>query len=256
MAHKTLIGGTAYGIKGGKTMISSTNYKITKGKALINGTGYNISFGPTPDGNNLNTTSWASISTISAAGLAPNYWAVGDTKAVNLNGTIGNLSVNATYYVYIIGFNHNGANNTIDFGTFKTAQSGGLDVCLVDSKYGNSSASTSRFNMNSSDTNSGGWKSSVMRYYILGSTDTNAGDATSTTATSPRWGTLMYVLPSDLRAVMKPMTIYTDNTGRSSSSTASYVTATVDYLPLLAEFEVLGKTSYANTYEQNYQKQY
>lgn len=34
------------------------------------------------------------------------------------------------------------------------------------------------------------------------------------------------------------------------------MTASVDYLPLLSEFEVFGKRSYANLTEQNYQKQY
>ena len=54
---------------------------------------------------------------------------------------------------------------------------------------------------------------------------------------------------------MKPMNIYTDNTG-GGSNTASYVTKSVDYLPLLAEFEIFGTRSYANSAEQNYQQQY
>ena len=65
----------------------------------------------------------------------------------------------------------------------------------------------------------------------------------------------MAALPSALRAVMKPMTIYTDNTA-GGSDTASYVTKSVDYLPLLAEFEIFGSRSYANSAEKNYQKQY
>lgn len=80
-------------------------------------------------------------------------------------------------------------------------------------------------------------------------------DATSTCATSPVANTLMAALPSALRAVMKPMTIYTDNTA-GGSDTASYVTKSVDYLPLLAEFEIFGSRSYANSAEKNYQKQY
>jgi hypothetical protein len=54
---------------------------------------------------------------------------------------------------------------------------------------------------------------------------------------------------------MKSITKYTDNTG-GGSDTASYVTATTDYLPLLSEFEVQGARTYANSAEQNYQKQY
>ena len=65
----------------------------------------------------------------------------------------------------------------------------------------------------------------------------------------------MAALPSDLRAVMKSTTKYTDNTGGGSNN-ASYVTATTDYLFLLAEFEVFGTRYGANSAEQNYQLQY
>ena len=65
----------------------------------------------------------------------------------------------------------------------------------------------------------------------------------------------MAALPSDLRAVMQPMTIYTDNTGGGSDN-ASYVTKTTDYLPLLAEYEIFGTRTYANSAEKNYQAQY
>ena len=75
----------------------------------------------------------------------------------------------------------------------------------------------------SSNTNAGGWKGCDLRYDVLGSTNTNDGDATATTATNPVANTLMAALPSDLRAVMQPMTIYTDNTGGGSDN-ASYVT--------------------------------
>lgn len=44
MAHKTLVGGTAYNITGGKSMVSGTVYNIVKGKTLVNGTAYNINF--------------------------------------------------------------------------------------------------------------------------------------------------------------------------------------------------------------------
>ena len=45
MAHKTLIGGTAYEIGGGRTLIGGTGYKVEKGRTLIGGTGYEVSFG-------------------------------------------------------------------------------------------------------------------------------------------------------------------------------------------------------------------
>ena len=55
---------------------------------------------------------------------------------------------------------------------------------------------------------------------------------------------------------MQPVTKYTDNTANGGGNVQTYVTATTDYLFLLAEFEVFGTRSYANSYEQNYQAQY
>jgi len=108
-----------------------------------------------------------------------------------------------------------------------------------------------------------------MRYDILGSTDTAPSgyganrasgavgyDASPTTATNPVPNTLMAALPADLRAVMKPMTIYTDNVAGGSGSVEANITATIDYLPLLSEFEVFGTRSGANEYEQQKQAQY
>ena len=113
----------------------------------------------------------------------------------------------------------------------------------------------SDFRMNTTNANSGGWKNSDMRYNILGSTNTQNGNATATTATSPKSNTLMSCLPADLRAVMRPMCVYTDNTG-GGSDTASYVTTTIDFLPLLAEFEIHGTRTSANAAEKNNQTQY
>ena len=213
----------------------------------------------------LNDNEWATISSVSANNQGANYWAVGDRKAVTVSGTVGTQSINGTYYVYILGFNHNSSRegNGITFGTFKTALSGGTDICLVDSHYNSNSTNGAKwFNMNhSGNTNSGGWKGCDLRYDILGSTNVNNGDATSTCATSPVANTLMAALPADLRAVMKPMNIWTDNTG-GGNDTASYVTQTVDYLPLLAECEIFGSgygldgSGYANSAEKNYQQQY
>lgn len=46
MAHKTLIGGTAYEIKGGRDLIGGTGYEKKQGKTLVNGTARAISFAP------------------------------------------------------------------------------------------------------------------------------------------------------------------------------------------------------------------
>lgn len=42
--HKTLVGGTAYTVKGGKCMVNGTVYNILKGRTLIDGTGWDITF--------------------------------------------------------------------------------------------------------------------------------------------------------------------------------------------------------------------
>ena len=45
MAHKTLINGTAYAVKGGRDLIAGTGYAKKQGKTLIDGTEHAISFG-------------------------------------------------------------------------------------------------------------------------------------------------------------------------------------------------------------------
>ena len=221
----------------------------------------------------LNDQTWAEIRQVSDAGQGSSYWSVGDRKAVLVNGTVGTLAVNQTLYVYILGFNHNSAKegNGIQFGAFKTALSGGTDVCLVDGSYNSYKTDGSKiFNMNHwGNYNYGGWKACDLRYDILGSTNkapVNYGkaratsdtgyDAPTNTATSPVANTLMAALPADLRAVMKPITKYTDNKG-NSSDVAANVTSSLDYLPLLAEQEIFGgNRTYSNQYEKNSQVQY
>lgn len=46
MAHKALIGGTEYAIKGGRTLVNGTGYSVKVGTALVSGTGYKIKFAP------------------------------------------------------------------------------------------------------------------------------------------------------------------------------------------------------------------
>ena len=196
----------------------------------------------------LNNNEWSVIKSVSDAGQGANYWSIGDRKAVTLNGTVGKLSLsNVTTYAFIIGFNHNASvegANRIHFQLAKTALSGGTDVCLCDSSYNTNVKETGYFSMNGSRTNSGGWASSQMRTNICG------------TSLSSYSGTIIAVIPAALRAVLKSVTKYTDNTANGGGSTASYVTATTDYFFLLSEFEVFGSISYGNTNEKNKQAQY
>lgn len=194
----------------------------------------------------LNNNDWDTISEVSSAGEAANYWSVGDRKQVTLNGTVGSCTFsNYSTYAFIIGFNHNSSregSNKIHFQLAKTALSGGTDICFTDSSY-NSSGSSAAFRMNTSNTNSGGWEDSYMRNSICG---------TSKTSTSGRF---MGAIPAALRNALKSVTKYTDNTGNASTS-SSAVTATTDYIFLLSEYEVFGSCSIANSNEASRQQQY
>lgn len=191
----------------------------------------------------LNDNDWSVIKSVSDAGQGANYWSIGDRKAVTLNGTVNAWTLsNVTTYAFIIGFNHNATvegSNRIHFQLAKTALSGGADVCLCDNYYGNTNGG---FRMNASQTNSGGWASSNMRTAICG------------TSLSSYSGTFLAVIPAELRAVLKSVTKYTNNTGNSTA--ASAVTATTDYFFLLSEYEVFGSTKYANSSEASKQAQY
>ena len=244
MAHKTLVNGTVYEVKGGKCLVNGTAYSIKKGRTLINGTGEDIVFSSVSQ--ILDENDWTTIREVSDAGQGSNYWSIGDRKAITLNGTLGHLSLsNYTTYAFIIGFNHNASvegENRIHFQLAKTALSGGTDVCFCDSSCNLSVSTTGYFSMNSSSTNSGGWKSSQMRTNICGTSLSNYS------------GTIIAVIPAALRAVLKSVTKYTNNTGQSSN--ASAVTATTDYFFLLSEYEVFGSTNYANSNEASKQAQY
>ena len=194
----------------------------------------------------LNDNSWATIKSVSDAGQGANYWAVGDTKRITLNGKVGAYTFsNFNVDVFILGFNHNSTKEGTHRIHFQIGKVSGKAVALCDSQY-NGSGSSAMFHMNSSDSNSGGWNGSYMRKTLLGNSNTPA---------STLENSLMAALPSDLLAVMKTVTKYTDNTGGGSNSSGN-VTATADYLFLLAEFEVFGTRYWANQYEQNSQKQY
>lgn len=209
--------------------------------------------------------SWEQLADIARQGTwAENNIEIGDYKALTLNGTVGTVVLNNyTTYATVIGFDHNkdkeiiGYPHAITFGLFADAQ--GTQLALVDQYYGSLSTMTTSFTMNpgnnSTSTNVGGWKKAKIRKNILGSTDVENGDATAATITNPVTNTLMAALPANLRAVLKPITKYTDNVGNKSTS-ASAVTTTIDYLPLMAAFEVFSSNSRANPNEKTHQAQY
>ena len=111
--------------------------------------------------------------------------------------------------------------------------SGGTKVAFVSSY----SSTGTGFCMNTSNTTSGGWNGSYMRSTIMPA--------------------MKAAFPSDLKAVLGSCTKYTHNTtGGSGNDSSSNVTATTESMFLLAEYEVFGTRSYANSYEKNKQAQY
>ena len=191
----------------------------------------------------LEESTWAEIAQASAnKSWDAMGWKVGDSKTITLNGTVGTLALNNYQCkVYIIGFDHNAdkEGQGISFGMLEGVD--GKQICLVDQYDGQATVEVMAFTMNKTDTNEGGWRASKMRNTILGSTD----------VANPAANTLMAALPADLRAVLKPITKYTNNVGKSSD-----VSSTTDYLPLMAEFEVYGRQNFANPNEKTYQAQY
>lgn len=186
----------------------------------------------------LNDNDWATIRQVSDNGQGQNYWSIGDRKAEPLNGTVGSLTLNGTYYPFIVDFDHNKSKespnaHTITFQFAKSALTGGADIAFVDGSY-NSTGSSAAFRMNTTNTNSGGWTGSYMKKTLMPAFKSACSAA--------------------LQAVIKPVTIYSDNVG-GGSNTASNVTASSEEFYLPAEFEVHGARSYANSAEQNYQTQ-
>lgn len=189
----------------------------------------------------LNDTSWARIKEIADAQEGPSYFAIGDMKAVTLNGTVGLCTFsNFTCYCFIIGFDHNstreGTGIHFQFGKMED----GTDIAFVDGKYGGSAVNSVAFNMNRRNKSDGGWGSSQMRKTICPA--------------------FLNVLPSDLQAVISACTKYaTDGGGEDEDGeTIDWTIAShSDKIWLLSWYEVrTTQTSYENRSEAYYTKQY
>lgn len=182
----------------------------------------------------LDENSWSTIKLVSSLGAGQNFWAVGDCKQITMNGKVsdGLTLTNYAAWVFIIGFNHNAERegNGIAFQGFKATKNG-TPVCLIDSGTDVKHASGTWFNMNNSNTNSGGWQASLMRGNVM--------------------PLIKEAFPADLQAVIKPSTIFT-----TQGSGDGACTATEDDVFLLAEYEVFGTRTFASTQEPNYLKQY
>ena len=182
-------------------------------------TGYNLSIFLMPTSFDLSNLTWAEISYWAGAGYATSF-SVGDNKQISLNGSAGSLSFNnTTVYATIIGINHNSAREGNNRLHFQLALDSGNTRLLGNAQ------------MNSSNTNNGGWASCRMR--------------------TRECANLINCLPSDLRAVVKTTTKYT-----SAGNKSNNIVSSSDKIFLLSEFEIFGTTTCSVSGERSYQQQY
>ena len=149
---------------------------------------------------NFADNDWASIIAACQRGSVPDSWVVGNSKTMTINGT--------SYQIDIIGKNHDTytAGGTAPL-TFQ------MHDCYADTKQ-----------MNSSNTNSGGWTSCAMR--------------------STHLPAILALMPSEVQAGIKEVNKLT-----SAGSQSSTINTTADKLFLLSEIEIFGSTTYSKSGE-------
>lgn len=154
------------------------------------------SSGP-PKGKTLDEYSWEEISYISSNGLAGEYgFAVGDEKNIT-------LSTDETLTLAIMGFDH----DDLADGTGKAGITFGMKNLMASARQ-----------MNSSNTNSGGFTGSAMYAWLQ--------------------NTLLPTLPSDLQAVLKSV-----NKKTSAGSQSSTINTNAMKVFLFSEIEIFGSTT-------------
>lgn len=150
-------------------------------------------------------TSWSDIAKLSESGYAASVFKVGDEKQIT-------LTTGETVTMVILGFDHD-----------DLASGGGKAGITLGTK---NSLATS-YAMNSSSTNSGGWKASKMR------TDTMS---------------MLYgYLPADVKSLVKKVT---KKTALYESSGA--LDSTTDKLFLFSLEEVMGTNMYSSTFQRSF----
>ena len=140
---------------------------------------------------------WATIIYLCKLGAVPSSWAVGNSKTMKINGV--------NYQVDIIGKNHDDYTD----GSGKAPLTFQLHDCY-----------NTKYRMNSSMTNSGGWNSCEMR--------------------STRMGAILNLMPEEVRSAIREVKKLT-----GAGSASSSITTTNDKLFLLSEVEIDGNPNYS-----------
>ena len=144
--------------------------------------------------------SWEAIIAACQRGNVPDSWAVGDSKTMTINGT--------DYQIDIIGKNHD---------TYTAGGTAPLTFQMHDC-YG------TKYQMNSSNTNSGGWTSCAMR--------------------STHLPAILALMPTEVQNGIREVNKLT-----SEGSQSSTINTTADKLFLLSEIEIFGSTTYSKAGE-------
>ena len=149
---------------------------------------------------NFADNTWAQIIDACHKNQVPNTWVVGSQKAMTINGT--------AYAIDIIGKNHdtyaNGGKAPLTFQ---------LHDCYADEKQ-----------MNSSNTNKGGWTNCAMR--------------------STHLPAILALMPTDVQNGIREVNKLT-----SAGSQSSTINTTADKLFLLSEIEIFGSVKYSKSGE-------
>ena len=149
---------------------------------------------------NFADNDWSAIIAACHSGSVPSTWVVGNSKTMTING--------ANYQVDIIGKNHD---------TYTAGGKAPLTFQLHDC-YGETK------NMNSSNTNSGGWTSCAMR--------------------STHLPAILALMPTEVQNGIREVNKLT-----SAGSQSATINTTADKLFLLSEIEIFGSVSYSKSGE-------
>ena len=145
---------------------------------------------------NFADNTWEQIISVCQKGIVPLSWKVGDQKAMTIGGT--------DYLIDIIGINHD---------TYTAGGTAPLTFQLHDC-YGESK------NMNSSNTNAGGWASCAMRTTHLPA--------------------ILSKMPTEVQNGIREVNKLT-----SAGDQSTTINTTADKLFLLSEVEIFGSTTYS-----------
>ena len=156
------------------------------------------------------------------------YWAVGDTRTVSLSAMsatgVGESHRAQTVQLVILDFEHDDLATAIN-GHSKAAVSIGLKDCLMDASNASNPVNGSRNSengyMNSTDTNSGGWKNCARRTWCN--------------------NVFFAALPSTWQSMVKIVNKKSGTGGGSTSGTE----ITADKIFLAAEIEIFGSRKYS-----------